>query len=259
MQHSGKDDFIKSKYMDFYLFAGYKNDYIHKAYAKQSGTFDPVLSEWLIKNVKPGWIIYDVGANMFEVTEIGARLAGSTGVVRSFEPQIDLVNKYLLAQKLNRYDGVAEIQINTFGLGIENKNTTFMINKDNLGGSTFNRSFKDFADSFLKIQWEMSECEIKRFDSLPYINEVPDLVKVDIEGGEEDFWNGSSQNLKNAKHIIMEMGKYTSKDFFEEVLFGRYAYDINTMNAIDFSTISASNKQWNVLFMSKDNNGTQII
>lgn len=259
MQHSGKDDFVKSKYMDFYLFAGYKNDYIHKEYIKQSGTFDSVLSEWLIKNVKPGWIIYDVGANMFEVTEIAARLSGSTGIVRSFEPQIDLVNKYILAQKLNSYDNVATIQINAFGLGVENKNIKFMINKDNLGGSTFNRPFKDFADSFLKIKWEMSECEIKRFDSLSYINEVPDLVKVDIEGGEEDFWNGSSQNLKNAKYIIMEMGKYTSKDFFEEVLFGRVAYNIDNMSEIDFSTISSSNKQWNVLFISKDDNVTQIV
>lgn len=246
------DDFIKSKYMDFYLFAGYKNDYIHKVYREQDGTFDVSLAEWLINNVKPGWIIYDIGANMFEVTELSARLSGPSGMVRAFEPQIDLVDKYVLSQSLNSYESVAKINIHNFGLGSENKIAQFMINKNNLGGSTFKQSFKNFADSFLNIEWETILCEIKRFDSLSILEEQPDLIKVDIEGGEEDFWNGSTDNIKNAKYIIMEMGPYTKESFFNELSYGRTCYDIETMNIVNFSEVS-SGKQWNVLFIKEGN------
>lgn len=248
---TGDNDFVKSKYMDFYLFAGYKNDYIHKKYVEQSGTFDPFLAEWLIKNVKPGWVVYDVGANMFEVTELSSRLSGPKGLVRAFEPQIDLVNKYIAAQKLNTYENAAPIHVHSFGLGSETKNTKFMVNKDNLGGSTFKESFKDFANSFLDIEWETIECEIKRVDSLALEDEQPDLIKVDIEGGEEDFWSGATDNIKNTPYIIMEMGPYTSKSFFNEVAFGRLCYDIDTMTRVEFSDI-CSGKQWNVLFVKNE-------
>jgi FkbM family methyltransferase len=245
------NNFTKSRYLDFVLFTGYKNDYMHEKYILQGGTFDPFIAQWMIKNIKPGWIVYDIGANMFEFTEISSRISGANGIVRSFEPQLDLVNNYKKAQELNNYDNSASIHVYPFGLGSNNSIQTLMINTKNMGAATFNQKFQKFSNNLYPTQWKMAEFEVKRFDDLGIEDEIPDLIKLDIEGGEEDLWLGANENFKKAKIIIIEMGPYTTLKFFNEITNDRHIYDIKTMQSLSFKEIS-SHKQYDVLLIKKE-------
>jgi len=246
------DDFFKSKYLEFYLFAGY-NDYVHDFYKKFGGTFDPKIAEWLIDNVKPGWVIYDIGANMFEFTEISARMSGPNGMVFSFEPQYDLVDKYNLAKELNNYKNVSPITIFNFGLGSTNEFKKFMTNTKNLGGSTFEEKFFNYASDISKVtDWKISELEIKRADSVNLPNIVPDLIKLDIEGGEEEFWKGCPDFMKQSKNIIVEVGSYTEDWFLDEISYNKKIIDISTKEVLNRKNIKEIPFQRDVLFTRND-------
>jgi FkbM family methyltransferase len=246
------DDFFKSKYLEFYLFSGY-NDYVHDFYKKFGGTFDPKIAEWLIDNVKPGWVIYDIGANMFEFTEISARMSGPNGMVFSFEPQYDLVDKYNLAKELNNYKNVSPITIFNFGLGSTNEFKKFMTNTKNLGGSTFEEKFFNYASDISKVtDWKISELEIKRADSVNLPNIVPDLIKLDIEGGEEEFWKGCPDFMKQSKNIIVEVGSYTEDWFLDEISYNKKIIDISTKEVLNRKNIKEIPFQRDVLFTRND-------
>jgi FkbM family methyltransferase len=234
-----KKGFLKNKYLDFYLFSGYsKKDYMHKKYNNNGGTFDSNISEWIINNVKPGWVIYDIGANMFEITELSARMSGQSGSVFSFEPQVDLVNKYKDAKKLNNYDNVASINIYNFGLGSLNELKTFMINPSNLGASTFQEKFVEYAKDIENISYSKKlQLEVKRLDSINLPKIVPDLLKIDIEGGEEDFWIGCPDFIKLSKNIIVEVGEYTEYWFIKELSYNRKIFDISTKEELHIDNV----------------------
>lgn len=245
------DDFFKNKYLDFYLFAGYKKDYLHNAYRINGGTSDSRLAEWIISNVKPGWVVYDVGANMFEFTELSARMAGINGNVFSFEPQVDLVNRYKEARKLNSYQNVANINIYDFGLGSSNEIKTFMTNVNNLGGSTFQEKFVDYAKKLADVKdWEESRLQVKRADSIDLPKIVPNLLKLDIEGGEEDFWIGSPDFIKLSKNIVIEIGGYTEDWFIKELLYNRKVFDMENKEELNINNIK-KDYQRNVIFINE--------
>lgn len=237
--------FFKNKYLDFYLFAGYENDYVHQVYKSNGGSFDPALAEWMLSNIKDGWIVYDVGANMFEFSEMAARLSGINGKVYAFEPQKHLIDRYNEAKSLNSYEHVAKITVYDVGLGSVNETKKFKVNPNNFGGSSFSEEFTSPANHV--INWQVHELSVVRADSLNLPNEVPDLLKVDIEGYEEEFWNGCPDFIKKSKNIIMEVGPYTNKLFLDEVMSGRSAYDLHDNKYLSSDEIIID-KQRDVLF-----------
>jgi FkbM family methyltransferase len=241
------DSFVKNRYLDFYLFAGYDNDFVHQVYKSNGGSFDPAIAEWIVNNVKEGWIVYDVGANMFEFTEMCARLSGKNGKVYSFEPQKHLIDKYNEAKSLNSYDDVADIFIYDVGLGSINEDKEFRVNPNNFGGSSFSKEFTNPANH--AVNWEIHNLSVVRADSLNLPDTIPDLIKVDIEGYEEEFWNGCPNFIKNAKNIIMEVGPYTTESFLKDVMSGRTAYDIHENRYLHIDEI-ITDMQKDILFQN---------
>lgn len=211
---STNHSFPKSRTLDFCLNA-VSNDYTHLTF-RQEGSLDSRIASWLVDNVKPGWIVYDIGSNIFEYSEIAARLSGPNGIVHSFEPQKKLIDEYLAVKPFNDYSNVSPIVIYDFGLSNENKQVEFWTMPNNTGASTI---CKNFVEVFSDYVYDYNGyIEVKRADSLELPDDIPDLIKLDIEGAESLFWLGAPDFLKQAKNILIEVGSYTEDWFLDELL-----------------------------------------
>lgn len=72
---------------DYWLFTETK----HMGIVPQilTGSFERYSTKILCKIIKPGWIIYDIGANIGYYTILFSKLTGMKGKVYSFEPDQD--------------------------------------------------------------------------------------------------------------------------------------------------------------------------
>lgn len=213
--------FPQSKHYNFYLHAK-ADDHVQNSFRKY-GTADFALSDWIVNNVQPGWFIYDVGANIFEFTELAARAAGKHGRVFSFEPQHKLVDNYLEVRKHNRYDNVAPVQIYRCALGNKTEKATLKIEKGNAGCATISDDFNNYYNKDVIEQ----TIQVYRADSLNLPNIVPDLIKIDIEGAEPEFWEGTPEFIQQSPHIIIEVGPYTPIDFIDKITKDRVVTNLN--------------------------------
>jgi FkbM family methyltransferase len=243
----------KSKHFDFYLYLDNPEDYIQKKFIDE-GVFDEEIYFWSKKNIKSGWLIYDIGANIFEYSEMFSRLSGKDGVVYSFEPQKHLVENYKKFQEKNSYTNAAKIEIFNFALGNKNGVDVLLKNIKNIGGSTLSKKFVEIKKG-QEVYSEKEHVSIARADCLDLPEQIPDLLKMDIEGYEWEAWQGFTENMKKAKNIIAEVGSYTEKDLLAEYFgYGRNAYYIDGTFAADrikdLEKILLKNKkgQYNIVF-----------
>ncbi|HEV2429422.1 MAG TPA: FkbM family methyltransferase [Thermoplasmata archaeon] len=52
----------------------------------RAGRYEPQLTDWFVRSIRPGWTVVDGGANIGYYALIASRLAGPTGRVYAFEP-----------------------------------------------------------------------------------------------------------------------------------------------------------------------------
>lgn len=232
--------YVKSSYLDFSLYVN-GNDYVPNMF-KDCGFYQKHVNDWLMDNVKPGWIVYDIGAHIFEITEIAARLAGRQGKVYSFEPQANLIKNYVKTRDANDYRNASDIFVFPFGLGKENAVVPMTMVGNNTGGATIVPEFREYRkQEYGQVDHITKSITIKRADSIDLPQDVPNLIKIDIEGSEPDFWLGAPDFLKKAEHIIIEIGPYTPTWFFNELISNRTAYNLETGEPV--SSVPDSGRQ----------------
>lgn len=73
------------------------------------GIWEPNITHWMRRRLKPGDVLLDIGANVGYYTLLGARLVGSAGRVVAFEPSPTIRASLLRNIELNELDNV-EVQ-----------------------------------------------------------------------------------------------------------------------------------------------------
>jgi FkbM family methyltransferase len=132
--------------------------------------------------VKPGSIVYDIGANAGFYTLLASELVGAHGRVFAFEPlprNIRFLNEHL---RLNQ-----------------------VINVDVIEAAVSDRSgetlFDDSAGSAMGHLTEQGKLKVRivKIDDLVAAGEVtpPDCLKIDVEGAEAQVLSGAQSTLKN--------------------------------------------------------------
>ncbi|WP_370616455.1 FkbM family methyltransferase [Mumia sp. Pv 4-285] len=133
--------------------------------------------ERLAESVRPyvpaDGVVFDVGGNVGFFTEVLTDAVGFRGTVHLFEPLKNLAD--LCTENLSGKDYTAVVH--AYGLGAEDETTEIFVAADgNLGWNTL------IAD---KTQPEMTTAPIAiRAFSGTGISDVPDFVKIDVEGAE---------------------------------------------------------------------------
>ena len=176
------------------------------------GDFEPEVLSYFLRNIKPGMVVFDVGANIGYFTTVLARLVGNAGAVHAFEPSPRefgrigrtlgnnqqnnvLLNQTALSEKTGRVTmNIAKTE-NWAAL-----NTMGNITHPAAQGEDFEQVevLMDTIDNYVKAGG------IKRVD----------LIKIDVEGAELMVLKGAADTLKRHKpQIICEFSDLTTKGF----------------------------------------------
>jgi len=137
--------------------------------------------------MKPGMVVYDIGANAGFYTLLAAELTGPSGFVFAFEPQPRNLHYLRAHLRLNR---------------VENASVLDLAVADAPGTARFSTS-----GSATGALSELGDLVVRQtsLDSLVESQAVrpPDLIKMDIEGGELAAIRGARDVLTRYRPIIM--------------------------------------------------------
>ena len=159
------------------------------------GTHDPSIQRALTTLVKPGMVVYDVGANVGFTAMIAARLVGAGGRVICFEPQPGCSNVLRLNASLN---GFSHVMLRAEALGDSDGSALFVVSEN----STFSHlaAVGDTGEARGEIR-----VELRRLDTLLDGSGLPrpDLVKIDVEGAELQVLAGAASMLRLLKPVVL--------------------------------------------------------
>ncbi len=158
------------------------------------GTHEPQLQQTLVDLVRPGHTFYDVGANCGFITIIAARLVGPHGQVISFEPFPQAAAEVRLNINANNFTNV---QLQQIALGDEDREATFFTSDK----SGWGRLESEHMGRPGECVGEIS-VPARALDSLTHLPK-PDIIKVDIEGGEIEMLRGAMRTISEAKPLLL--------------------------------------------------------
>lgn len=157
------------------------------------GTYEQDLQRAIQDWVEPGYVIYDLGANIGYVSLLFARVTGSDGQVFAFEP---LPANQERLQKNLALNNDLKVTLIPNAISDKNGSTTFMVHSSGGMGK-----LKDAAGREQGFANEISVQTIA-LDDFASTHPAPHLVKIDIEGGEVLALRGMQSLLKNERPIL---------------------------------------------------------
>ena len=139
------------------------------------------------REVKPGMVIYDIGANVGFYSILGAQLAGPNGSVIAFEPfhrNVEYIRKHI---DLNQFKNIKVMEVAV----------------SNVNGSVFFEPGISIATGHLS---KTGSLEVQSISLDKLFNDgtlpAPDVIKVDVEGAELDVFTGAQELIKNHRPLI---------------------------------------------------------
>jgi FkbM family methyltransferase len=156
------------------------------------GTQEPQVQAAITHLVRPGMIVYDVGANVGFLTLLFAKAVGKEGCVIAFEPVAANSERIGYNAKLNGF-------------------TNIIVRLEAVGGSDGTAGFTIGAFPTIgKLQQagassseEVREVPVRSLDSVIKELPPPDLLKIDIEGAEVDCLCGARSLLKENRPLLL--------------------------------------------------------
>lgn len=141
--------------------------------------------------IKPGDVVFDVGANIGEVTLNSAKIVGLSGEVHSFEPEPIVFSKISRNLSLNSFSNV---NLNNFGLGnVEQQLYLTAQVENNRGGTRVQPGTIDSDRVFIST--------IDIYTQQNRFAEV-NLIKIDVEGYELKVLQGATNTIQQHKPTL---------------------------------------------------------
>lgn len=149
------------------------------------------------ETVKPGNIVWDVGANMGLFSFAAAGLAGPTGHIYSFEPDVTLVSLLRRSARLNPQ--AAPVEIIPCAVS------------DSVSLAKFNIAVRSRASNSLAGFGASQTGGIRETQTVPTISldwvaeriPPPDVLKIDVEGAELGVFRGAARLLESRRPMII--------------------------------------------------------
>jgi len=161
------------------------------------GYWEPWVTMAIGRAIQPGWTCLDVGAWCGYYTVLMADLVGPTGKVIAFEPNHRHV---VLCERSVRANGQHWVKCYQEAAGNEDTDGRFL--RTDGGGSRLSPNGEENV-SVVTIDGEEDKI---------------DFIKMDIEGGERDAWDGMQKTIDRNPNIIIVMewepARYPDAQFF---------------------------------------------
>ena len=154
----------------------YLNMHIEKDY--WLGTYEPELQKAVHQMVQPGMVVYDIGANIGYISLLFAKAVGETGKVFSFEALPANIERF--KQNVALSQCTTPIKVIHGAVTDSTEPVEFLVHSSTSMGKVQGAAGREI-DYLDKIQVPgIALDEYVREEGLP----APDLIKLDIEGGE---------------------------------------------------------------------------
>lgn len=139
------------------------------------------------KMIQPGYVVYDIGANVGYFTLLAAVLTGEKGQVYAFEPlprNVEFLKKHI---SLNNLSNVEVIQA-----AVSDRSGEALFE---FGASTAMGHLSETGD--LRIKLVSLDRMIANGDLI-----TPDVIKIDVEGAEYDVLRGAKTLIETSHPIL---------------------------------------------------------
>ncbi len=179
------------------------------------GAVEPEQTAEFVQALKPGQILFDIGANVGYYTILGSRLVGPGGVVVAIEPAVRNLSFLYRHLEINHVSNVNIIAAacsdeNTFARfsSGENGATGHLTNEAGVG-SQANRE-----DTFVST--------ITIDSVVQKVGFAPDVIKIDVEGAELSVLKGAHATLLASRPVIFlsvhsNSLRYSCLGYLEEI------------------------------------------
>lgn len=160
------------------------------------GTYETELQEAIRELAKPRMVTYDIGANIGYISSGLARCVGTSGIVFAFEPLP--ANQGRLEQNIE-ISKSENIKLIRKAVTETSGRTEFLVHSSGGMGKIQGANGRE-------TQYENTiEVECVTLDDFVFQqgNPKPDLIKIDIEGGEGLVLQGMSRVLREAKPVLI--------------------------------------------------------
>lgn len=199
---------------------------------------EPHVLNWIAELLRPGETFFDVGAHVGWMSLVGCRCVGPGGRVVAFEPAPPLVQCLEYNKKVNRLRQMEVVKKAV--TDEENRVVPLYVVS---GGESFLNSVVDHRSGAgqggerAKTTIQVETVTLDGFCERRGL--WPDVVKIDVEGGELLVLRGSSRLLRErkAKFIVAAHPTWlpegqTSGELFER--FRRYGYEVKASQVVEY-------------------------
>ena len=211
----------------FYIYTGDAEDKAIQKVIRDKGVWDPALDQWMSRNIKPGFLCLDIGANNGYFTEHMAKLSGPSGAVYGFEASKRFVDLYEAGRSLNSYKGSASIKMINTCLSNSVSSKTLFTPPGNKGGASLETEF--INGSGFKARYGFGEEVPSEVECVPLrdiFDMTPDYIKIDVEGHEKQVFEGFSEKTLMCPLLTIEFTPYITDDFFQYLCYMYDFYDL---------------------------------
>ena len=180
---------------------------------------EPVVWQFLYRNVKPGWKCADIGANRGEFTLLMAKRVMSSGLVYAFE--LYPKNVLLLQSNLWRYRHRVKVE----NFAVTDGSTQFV---DVFAGRNCSDAEWHIMGYYATDKQMNAEFRVRATSLDDYFasGTAIDLVKIDVEGAAPAVLAGMARILRQARPIIIiefhNDSEWAGKKHLEEVDYALY-------------------------------------
>lgn len=186
------------------------DDFVGRS-AYYTGDLDKKISWICNKLVNTGDTVIDIGANIGLITTLLSKLVGESGVVHSFEPNPKLCDSLIKTIKHNEMNN---IKLHKFALGETKTSLKLVVPEENSGeGSLIRRDTESENSSSFDV-------DVYPLDQISHQEKMTSvkLMKIDVEGFEEDVLKGAKHLLSSIRPhaILFELNKSTQSKIKEE-------------------------------------------
>jgi len=162
------------------------------------GTHEPHLQEMAKQHLKPGFVVYDCGANIGYFSIIFAKLVGPQGKVFAFEPSPDSYDSLAAAGPANGLDNLTAVHC-----AIWHESTTMQFSR---GPGDASMVSDHIANVFgHEDKGSLVDVPTESIDEFVYGkgNPAPDFIKIDVEGSEGKAITGARRLLKEKRPLLL--------------------------------------------------------
>jgi FkbM family methyltransferase len=170
----------------------------HIAY---EGRWEPWVTEFFVREIGPGDVFVDIGANCGFFSILAAHLVGPQGFVIAFEPQQRLATLVRNSLMINGFDAYSRVE--TVAVGEEVGEATLGHVGTLRGSASLTPGFGDgitAGDQVRVRPLDHAISDISRSAGRPI---VPTIMKVDVEGYEFSVWKGMKKVLSDCRDLTI--------------------------------------------------------